>query len=77
MKPEAALSHWPLRYALHHAEPRLFIWLPSHLSFIANIARKRLELKWDKTIASIAYRLGGREHSKFPLNVAFFVRREY
>ena len=28
-------------------------------------------------LASIAYRLGGREHSKFALNVAFFVRNEY
>jgi hypothetical protein len=49
MKPEAALSHWSLRYALHHAETRLCISLQFHISFIANIARKRPELKWDKT----------------------------
>ena len=55
MKLVGALSRWWLRCALHHAETRLYISLPFFVSFIANIARKRPELKRDKTI-----------HSKFP-----------
>jgi hypothetical protein len=49
MKVEAALGHWSSPCAPHHAETRLCISLPCHISFIANIARKRPELNRDKT----------------------------
>jgi hypothetical protein len=49
MKVAAALIHWSWPSAPHHGETRLCIFLPFHISFIANIARKRPELKRDKT----------------------------
>ena len=49
MKAVDALSRWSLPSALYHAETRLCIFLPFHISFIANIARKRPELKRGKT----------------------------
>ncbi|WP_295512859.1 hypothetical protein, partial [uncultured Sulfitobacter sp.] len=45
-----ALSRWSSPFAQHHAETRLCIALPFLISFIANIARKRPELKRGKTI---------------------------
>ncbi|MFV1877700.1 DUF2924 domain-containing protein [Nioella sp.] len=49
MKAAGALSRWSSPFAQHHAETRLCIALPFHISFIANIARKRPELKRGKT----------------------------
>jgi hypothetical protein len=49
MKAGAALIHWSWPSAPHHGETRLCISLPFSISFIANIARKRPELKRDKT----------------------------
>ena len=49
MKLEAALRHCWLPSEPHHAETRLCISLPFFISFIANNARKRPELKRDKT----------------------------
>jgi len=55
MKPAGALSRCWSQCALHHAETRLCISLPFHISFIANIARKRPELNRDKTNHSAGY----------------------
>ena len=49
MKVAAALIHWSWPSAPHHGETRLCTSLPFHISFIANIARKRPELNRDKT----------------------------
>ena len=49
MKAAGALSRWSSPSALHHAETRLCTSLPFHIFFIANIARKRPELKQGKT----------------------------
>jgi hypothetical protein len=49
MKAAGALSRWSSPFAQHHAENRLCIALPFQISFIANIARKRPELKRGKT----------------------------
>jgi hypothetical protein len=43
----------PLIDTAHHAETRLCISLPFHVSFIANIARKRPELYRDKTMVTL------------------------
>jgi hypothetical protein len=48
-KAAGALSRWSSPSALHHLETRLCTSLPFHISFIANIARKRPELKQGKT----------------------------
>jgi hypothetical protein len=48
MKVAAALINWSWPSAPHHSETRLCIFLPFHISFKANIARKRPELKRDK-----------------------------
>ena len=49
MKPAVALSHSSSPCAPHHAETRLCLFLPLPIFFIANIVRKRPELKRDKT----------------------------
>jgi hypothetical protein len=48
-------DRWSLQCALHHGETRLCISLPFSISFIANIARKRPELKSDKTSSVHTY----------------------
>ena len=54
MKVAAALIHWSWPSAPHHGETRLCTSLPFHISFIANIARKRPELKRGKTTSVVA-----------------------
>ena len=54
IKLKAAWSHPSAPCAPHHAETRLCISLPFHISFIANIARKRPELKRGKTTSVVA-----------------------
>jgi hypothetical protein len=49
MKAGTALSRWSSPSALRHAGTLLCISLPFHISFIANSARKRPELKPGKT----------------------------
>jgi len=46
-----ALDRWSPRSALHHAEARMCISSPIHIYFIANIGRKKSEIKRGKSTA--------------------------
>ncbi len=61
-KAAGALSHWSSPSALHHVKTRLCTSLPFHISFIANIARKRPELKQGKTRQRSSMQTSGMEH---------------
>jgi hypothetical protein len=65
------------RCALHHAGTRLSISLPFHISFIANVARKRPELNRDKTRPSWASIVPPFKDSVVPrvVQVDLFVRK--
>ena len=58
VKPAAAANRYWARRALHPAKTRVYISLPSILSFMANIARKRLEINRRKTKQAFRFRVG-------------------